>query len=115
MSGRELVYLLIWPVFTLVVGMAASWFLGVYIPRSFVADPMLESMANALSGYAPPVFHGTWILTLLLLAWSGLRFWWYASGRGPMCDRCGGMQVDRNGRYGPYWQCLRCGANEKQR
>lgn len=113
MSGRELGYLVVGPLFVLVVGMTLYWALGVHIPQSFPQNPLFKPMAEALSGYAPPVFYGTWIIALGWLVWNLVRWGLNASGYGQMCDRCGGMQVDRNGRYGPYWHCIRCGANQR--
>jgi hypothetical protein len=58
---------------------------------------------------------GSLIFTVLLclsFLYSSYRYWkWYEGDNAETCRVCGGITTYRDGRFGPYYNCLACGKN----
>jgi TRAP-type C4-dicarboxylate transport system permease small subunit len=74
---------------------------------------------NALSVVNNLIYTGSWWASMVLLAsfcitflYSSFRLWQWDKGEdAETCHVCGGMAIDKNGKYGPYYKCLACGTN----
>lgn len=92
--------------FALVVAVAAEVMLG-----RFEEHPMLAGLATGfrwvpMSAFVAAIAYGTWAV---------VRLWRAEHGEGLLCG-CGGLLGrERDGRYGPYRQCLKCSKNVAQR
>jgi DNA-directed RNA polymerase subunit RPC12/RpoP len=65
-----------------------------------------------LAGFSPWVLLGGIAVAVLLAIAPLYRFWQWQQGAGLRCLNCGGPLGDLvDGRYGPYYKCLRCGTN----
>jgi hypothetical protein len=72
------------------------------------ASPFLATLA----GFTPWVFLGGIAVAVLLAIAPMYRLWQWQQAEGLMCPNCAGLLGDLvDGRYGPYYKCLRCGAN----
>ena len=80
--------------------------LGIAIPGSLAAQPILQGLAQGLSqvaGYAALalLFAGA---VRTVLTYVHYRQW--MNGEIPSCPRCGEAMQQRNGRFGMFWGCM---------
>ncbi|WP_431065702.1 hypothetical protein [Methylotuvimicrobium sp.] len=83
-----------------------------------IAEDILQA-ATATPYMFNVLYMALWWVSLLLLGVACITFlystfllWkWDKGEAAEMCHICGGIVTDRNGKYGPYYKCLACGAN----
>lgn len=102
-----------WPVFFVVLLFVLV--LGTELLVSSWGDQKL--LAGALQGILPFAKYGLFGLmgaTLISIIAALHKLWFWNKGEGDRCRRCDGITVYKpDGRYGPYFKCLACNANEK--
>jgi len=102
-----------WPLFFVVLFFVLA--LGAELLVSSWGDQKL--LAGALKGILPLLKYGLLGLVAAIVISTILslhKLWVWNKGEGDRCYRCDGITVYKpDGRYGPYFKCLACNANEK--
>jgi len=94
-------------------------FLGLALGAEILVNTWREQklLAGALKGILPFFKYGLFGLAAatVISAIAALhKLWVWIKGEGDRCSRCDGITVYKpDGRYGPYFKCLACNANEK--
>ena len=70
---------------------------------------MVNQLATEIAYYGSLVCFGAFLITF---SYSSFKLWkWHTSNEVDVCQVCGGMTRELNGRFGQYYKCLACGNN----
>ena len=99
------------------------FFVGLFFVLALGAELLVSSwgdqklLAGVLKGILPFLKYGLFGLLVAIVISTILslhKLWVWNKGEGDRCFRCDGITVYKpDGRYGPYFKCLACNANEK--
>ncbi len=103
------------PIQFLLGSVASAVLLGWFIPGQFEDKALLAPLATALEGWTWYVSGGLLLLAVLFSILPVWRLWQRQHGEGDLCALCTGIMRHKDGRWGPYLQCLACGHKRKDR
>jgi hypothetical protein len=111
---RKMIVRLFLPAIALLAGSSVTYcFFGIFIPYQLADATMLVEVARLSSNLAaigaPALVFASAVAGMHSL-WR-LRRW--ELGLENICGNCGGMVVERSGRYAQYQHCLNCGRKKR--
>jgi len=113
MRERMIIRLFQWPVVVLLLTLLSYWFLGDLVPSRFASSAYLSALGEESVRVASSVLAIGLLVVVVSAMYQGFRLWNWSLGNGEICGHCGGMVTLKDGRYGPYTQCLACGVRQK--
>jgi len=113
--GPVVILMFLRPLFFWLLAVLAYWFLDSYVVNLFSGSALLTELVAASESAAKwialvPFLMGAFLMLERLQI---LHEWSTEPSTG--CKFCGGPQMERSGRYGPYKKCFVCQRNEKIR
>lgn len=103
------------PFWLLIFGLMTMFFSD-FIYEKFAQSSFLSTLGSQLSYYLDWFSLLVIALALLGFIWQTYRLWQCENGNiDNCCHVCGGIVIEKSGRWSDYYKCLACGSNRSIR